>query len=249
MDILKNKVALVTGGSSGIGMACAVRLASEGVNIVFSYKENELGAKETTRKIESLSAKVVAIRADLNGEADATSLVTKAGAAFGRLDIVVNNVGGYIAGDEWNGEYKIWEQTLAQNLLSTMAVSKAAFTEFEKNQSGVFVNIASRYALSGEAESIAYSAAKEGVLNVTRAYAKLMAPWGRANAVSPGSVRAGYWLTAPTDELEKEMAASPLHRLIEPNEIADAVLFLASDQSRSITGQNIVVDGGWSLIK
>lgn len=244
---LKNKAALVTGGSSGIGRATAILLSKNKVKVAISYKENEKGAKEVVSQIKKLGGEAMAFKANLTRDTEAKELVASVIAHFGRLDILVNNAGRYIDGDEWNGAVEIWEQSLRQNLLSTLSVSKYAIMEMEKKQSGVIVNIASRHALSGQHDAVSYAAAKAGIVNITQAQAKLMAPWGRSNAVSPGTVRAGYWLTASEKELNENISKTPLGQMIEPEDITEAVVFLASERARMITGQNLVVDGGYVL--
>lgn len=244
---LKDKVVVITGASSGIGAATALLFAKNGTNVVISYKDNKKGAEEVDSKIKEFNSDVLVVQADLTNDPDAKELIEKAVARFGKIDILVNNAGRYIGGDEWNLDAKIWEESLRQNLLSTMSVSKYAVEIMQKQKLGVIVNIASRHSISGQLDAISYAAAKAGIVNVTQAYAKLMAPWGRANSVSPGTVRAGYWLRATKEELNMNLAVTPLKKLIEPEDIANAVLFLASEKSRMITGQNIIVDGGYSL--
>ena len=104
------------------------------------------------------------------------------------------------------------------------------------------VNVSSRIGLSGSHEELAYGASKAGVINVTQGYAKLLAPYGRANSISPGAVNTGYWLTASTEELEETISKKPLKRLIEVSEVANAILYLGTDRSASTTGQNLVVN-------
>lgn len=111
----------------------------------------------------------------------------------------------------------------------------------------MIVNVASRFSFSGQFDALAYSAAKAGVVNITQSYAKLLAPFGRANAVSPGAVNTGYWLTAPKNELKETLSSIPLKKLLETEDVAKAILFLASDDARMITGHNLVVDGGYNL--
>lgn len=245
--ILKDKIAVITGASSGIGAATALLFAKEGANLVISYKENKSGADEIVSKINELSSQAFAFKADLTKDVEAKKLIEFALEKFGQIDIVVNNAGRYIEGDEWNGDSDVWEESIKQNLVSVMSVSKYAIEVMQKQKSGLIVNIASRHSVSGQYDALSYAASKAGVVNITQAFAKLLAPWGRANAISPGAVKAGYWLTAPKDELENNIAGVLMQKLIEPEDIAEAALFLASDRSQMITGQNILVDGGFTL--
>lgn len=243
---LKNKVVIITGGSSGIGEATALLLAREGANVVISYKVNKSGAEKVVSQIEKFGAKVFMRQADLTIEKEAEGLVKFTLEKFNRVDILVNNAGGYIDGDEWDGTADIWTKSLEQNLVSVMNVSKYAIKEFQKQQSGVIISVASRHSISGQFDSLSYAAAKAGVVNITQAYAKLLFPYGRANSVSPGPVNCGYWLTAPKEELEETIAKMPYKKLLEPHDVASAIRFLVLDDK--INGQNIVLDGGKSLV-
>lgn len=245
--LLNDKVVLITGASSGVGRATALLCAKEGASVVFSYKQNKDGADETCKEIERLGSKCLTIQANLCNDSEAKRLVEEAVKKFGKIDVLVNNAGRYIGGDEWDGDSVIWEQSLNQSLVSVMSVSKYAIKHMQEKQSGTLVNVASRHSLFGQMDALAYASSKAGVVNITQAYAKLMAPWGRANAVSPGAVRAGYWKAAPQEELEENIQGTLLKKIIEPEDIADTILFLASEKSRMITGQNIVVDAGFVI--
>jgi 3-oxoacyl-[acyl-carrier protein] reductase len=245
--MFKNKIVIITGASSGIGAETALIFAREGADVVITYKENKNGIEDIALQINKLGREVLIVQAELTKEADAKNVIEKTKQKFGKLDVLVNNAGRYIAGDEWNGTAEIWVKSLEQSLVSVMNMSKYAVEIFQQQKSGVIVNISSRYSMQGQFDALAYAAAKAGVANITQAYAKLLAPFGRANAVSPGAVKAGYWLRAPQEELDETIAATPLKKLVEPKDIAETVCFLASDKAASITGQNIFVDGGFSL--
>jgi NAD(P)-dependent dehydrogenase (short-subunit alcohol dehydrogenase family) len=162
---------------------------------------------------------------------------------FGRVDILVNNAGAYIDGDEWNGSSKIWENTIKQNLISIMNTSKYASQIFQKQKNGIIINIASRFSISGQFDALAYAASKAGMISVTQAYAKLLTPFGRVNAISPWAVNAGYWLRAPKEELKETISKMPGKKLIEPKEIAQIAIYLASKKSSKVNGKNIIFDG------
>lgn len=240
--MFKDKVVIVTGASSGIGAETALAFAKEGARVVITYKENKTGADEIAAKINSLEGRSLIIQADLTIDLAAKNVIEQTKQEFGKIDVLVNNAGRYIDGDEWNGSPEIWTKSLLQNLVSVMSVSKYAIEIFQQQKSGVIVNISSRYSTDGQYDALAYAAAKAGVANITQAYAKLLVPFGRANAVSPGAVNTGYWLRAPKEELEKNLASIPSGKLVEPKEVAEKVLFLASDESLDINGQNIFVD-------
>ena len=239
---LKNKIALVTGSSRGIGKAIALMLSKEGAKVIVNYSKSEKEANEVLKEIKK-NSDGIAIKCDVSDEKAAKEMIDRILKKFGRIDILVNNVGKYIDGDEWNGSSEIWEETLKYNLIPAMNVSKYVIEIFQKQKSGIIVNIASRMSVSGKFDAIAYSAAKAGIVSITQSYAKLLSPFGRANAISPGAVKAGYWLRAPKEELEQTIATLPKKRLIEPEEIANKVLFLVSDESKEINGQNILMLG------
>lgn len=243
----KNKVILVTGGSSGIGKAIALHFAKEGSKIAFSYKENKKGAEEVLSLIKESGGEGVAIQAELGKSEEAIKLVKETLSRFGRIDVLVNNAGRYVEGDDWSGESEIWEESLRQNFISALSVSREVIKVMQKQKSGVIVNISSRYSVSGRYDGPAYSASKAALVNMTEAQAKLMAPWGRSNAVSPGAVRAGYWLKADEKEIEQDVGEALIKRLVEVEEVAEIVAFLASDKAGMITGQNILIDGGITL--
>ena len=238
---MENKVVIITGGSSGIGAATAIVFAENGYDVAITYKDNIAGAEDLSEKIKALGQKVVVVEADLRLEDEAKKIVDEVTKELGRVDVLVNNAGGYIKGDEWDGSFDAWIDTFKQNIVSVMNMSKYVCKIFEQQQSGVIVNIASRYSVSGNPEAPAYSAAKSGVVNLTQSYAKLLAPFGRANSISPAAANAGYWLSAPKDELEATISKSPFGKLVEPKEVAGLVLFLASDKASKITGQNILI--------
>lgn len=241
MDTHHSKVILITGASSGIGACTAKLFAEQGASIAFTYKDNLEGAEETKKEIESKGGKSVFIKADLTQEGDVTKVVEETLRAFGKIDVLVNNAGGYVAGDEWNGSVAVWQKSLTQNLVSVMMLSKQVIPIFEKQQSGVIINIASRHGLSGVYDAISYGASKAGIINITEAYAKLLAPYGRANVVSPSATQAGYWLSAPKEELEETLENRPNHKLVDPMIVAQKIVFLASEETKNITGQNFPI--------
>ncbi len=244
---LKDKVVLITGSSSGIGKAIAIRLASEGAKIVINYNSNKEGGESTLSEIQSLGNEGLVVQADISDESQAENLVKTVIDKFGTIDILVNNAGGYIDGDDWNGESEAWLKTFQKNILSVMNVSKYVLREFIEAKKGNIVSIATRYSLSGQYDSPAYSASKAGIVNLTQGYAKLLSPFGRANCISPGAVEAGYWLRAPKEELDETLETIPFKRLISKEEVAEMVFYLSSEHSKSITGQNFLIDGGFNL--
>ncbi len=241
INMFTNKVVLITGGSSGIGEVTALLFAQSGADIVITYKSNKEGADRVVEKIREIGRRTIAIQADLISESEAKNVVAETIKEFGRIDVLVNNAGRYIDGDEWDGPSDIWLQSLQQNLVSMMNVSKYAIRIFQKQKSGVMVNIASAHGLDGQHDAISYAAAKAGVINITQGYAKLLFPFGRANSISPSATDAGYWLTAPNGEVEEILASRPSHKFVEPEMVARKIIFLASDEAKGITGQNFPI--------
>jgi NAD(P)-dependent dehydrogenase (short-subunit alcohol dehydrogenase family) len=241
--VFKDKVVLITGGSSGIGMATAILFAENGADIAITYKDNKKGAENVAAQIKMIGRKSLIIKADLSKDKDAKNAVKCVIKEFNKLDILVNNAGRYIDGDEWNLKSETWIKSLKQNLISVISVSKYATEFFEKQGSAIIVNVASKHGISGHADSISYGAAKAGVINVTQSYSKLLSSFGgRANSVSPGAVNTGYWLTAPKEELEARLARNPNHKLLEPDDVAKKIFFLCSDEARDINGQNFPIE-------
>ena len=239
--MFKDKVVLVTGGSSGIGAMTALLFAEQGADVAITYKSNKEGAENVVQKAKAFGRNAICVQADLTQEENARRAVEQTMTEFRKIDILVNNAGRYVDGDEWDGSSEIWSESLQQNLVSMMSVSKYVIEIFQKQGSGVMVNVASRHGMGGEPDALSYAAAKAGVINITQAYAKLLAPFGRANAVSPSATDAGYWHTAPKEELEATLARRPNHKLVDPKTVAKKVLFLASEEERDITGQNFPV--------
>jgi len=243
--MFKDKVAIITGGSSGIGKATALLLAQNGTNIVITYKSNKNGACEVVDAIKAFGKKAIAVKANLNKDKDAKKVIEKTLKKFGRIDILINNAGNYINGDEWNGSSKIWIESLEQNLVSALSMSKYAMEVFQKQKSGIIINIASTHGLLGHADSITYSAAKAGIINMTQSYASLLSQFGgRANSISPSPVNAGYWTReteSKKNELKELLEETPIHRLLEPEEIAQKILYLCSDEANDVNGENFLI--------
>lgn len=241
--MFKDKVVLVTGGSSGIGMATAILFAKKGADVAITYKSNRKGAENVADQIKRMGRKSITIKADLSRDEDAKKAVKCVIKQFKKLDILVNNAGRYVDSDEWNLKSETWIKSLKQNLISVMSVSKYATEFFEKQGSAIIVNVASKHGISGHTDSISYGAAKAGVINVTQSYSKLLSSFGgRVNSVSPGAVNTGYWLTAPKEELEARLTRSPKHKLLEPEDVAKKIVFLCSDEARGINGQNFLIE-------
>ncbi len=241
--MFNDKIVLITGGSSGIGKTTAILFAEKGADVVITYKNNKKGAKYVVDEIVKIGRRSLAIKANLSRDKDAKKVVEKTIKKFGKIDVLINNAGRYINGDEWNLKSKTWIESLKQNLVSAMSMSKYVTEIFQKQKTGTIVNIASKHGISGHIDSISYGASKAGIINITQAYSKLLSNFGgRANSISPSAVEAGYWLTAPKEELETRLARRSDHKLIQPREIAEKIIFLASNEAKDINGENFLIE-------
>jgi NAD(P)-dependent dehydrogenase (short-subunit alcohol dehydrogenase family) len=242
----RGKVVVVTGAGSGIGAGIAKRFAEAGADVVVNYRTNESGAREVVKAIESRGARAITVQADVSQFAGATALVEKTVAAFGALDVLINNAGTYPASALLEMSESEWDQVIASNLRSVHLCTQAAARKMiAQGRTGAIVNIASIEAENPAPDHSHYTAAKAAVVMYTRSAALELGGQGiRVNCVSPGVIwREGLDRDWP-EGANAYLAAVPLRRLGQPEDVADACLFLASAAARWITGSNLVVDGG-----
>lgn len=243
--LLDGKVALVTGGSRGIGRAIAVALAREGAKVAINFAGNEKAAEETKALVEQAGSEAILLKADVSDKDADAALIDTVIKTYGKIDILVNNAG--ITRDNLMLRMKEddFDAVIDTNLRSVFYLTKAAAKSMMKKRTGRIINMSSVVGLTGNAGQVNYAAAKAGVLGITKSAAKELASRGiTVNAVAPGFIE-----TDMTDVLSDTVKESllheiPLKRMGEPKDVANAVLFLASDQSAYITGQVIHVDGG-----
>lgn len=243
--MLENKVAVVTGGSRGIGQAIAIRLASGGCDVVIFYSSNQSAAQETIDKIQQTGKQGIALKVDVASSEQVDQAMKEVLSTFGKIDILVNNAG--VTRDNLLVRMKEddWNDVIDINLKGVFLCTKAVARSMMKQRSGRIVNISSVVGVSGNPGQANYVAAKAGVIGLTKSNAKELASRGiTVNAIAPGFIKTD--MTSVLDESTKDTLLNeiPLGRFGNPEDIAEAVAFLSSDEASYITGQTIHVDGG-----
>ncbi|MGE0535830.1 MAG: SDR family NAD(P)-dependent oxidoreductase [Pirellulales bacterium] len=247
---LAAKGAIVTGGGTGVGRATALELARQGCSVLVNYSRSRDDAEATAAEVEKLGVRAIAHQADVSQDDACRAMVDEAVRAFGRLDILVNNAGTTkfvthadlegITGDDW-------DRILAVNLKGPFFCSRAAAKPMMTAGAGAIVNVASVAGIAAIGSSIPYAASKAGLINMTIALARVLAPTIRVNAVAPGFIT-GRWLEQGLglayDVVLKAMEdRAPMHRVCDPEDVADVIMSLITG-TQMITGQTIVCDGG-----
>ncbi len=242
---LTGKGAVVTGGSRGIGRAIVLRLATQGADVVFSYKGNAAAAEATADEVRDMGRKAVPVAADVSQPESAEALIKAALDALGKVDILVNNAG--ITRDDLIMRMGIdaWREVIETNLSGAFYTLKAVTRPMLRARSGRIINITSVSGQAGQMGQANYSSAKAGLIGLTKAAARELASRGiTVNAVAPGFVLTELTQDLPPELMGQITERTPLGRFGTPAEIADAVAFLASDEAAYITGQVLAVDGG-----
>ena len=238
------RVALVTGGSRGIGRAIALKLAKDGCSVAISYLSNDRAAEEVIKSIEKIGSKALSFQSDVSNFADAEGLIRNVRSQLGRVDILINNVGPFLYKTIWDTTIQEWHQMLNSNLNSTFYCCKAVVPIMREQKSGVIVNIGGPNAerTQGYVRTCAYAVAKTGVVVFSKSLAKEEAEHGiRVNVINPGFIQT----EAYTEDMLKTMPQQvPMKRLGKPEDVANAVAFLASEEASYITGAVLNVHGG-----
>ncbi|MDE2180314.1 MAG: SDR family oxidoreductase [candidate division NC10 bacterium] len=242
------RVAVITGGTKGIGKAIAYHLAQDGCDVVLNYHSDEGVAQTALREFDGLPVKAVAVKADVSTSAGASHLIETVLKRLGRLDILVNNVGPFFTRALYDTTDDEWRRTLDSNLSSAFYCSRAALRVMREQRAGSIINIGAlnvEHSPVGVFEAPAYYIAKSGVIMLTRSLARSEAPWGiRVNAVNPGFIETETYGQYRAEDKAAWARMIPLGRLGVPNDVAEAVSFLASEKARYVTGAVLHVHGG-----
>lgn len=244
---LQNRIALITGSSSGIGRAVALAMAAAGADMVINHPSSRetTAANEVANAVRALGRRALVIEADVADEGAVRSMVDRATAEFGRIDILVNNAGIAAAAPVHELDVAVWDRVLAVHLRGTFLMTRAVLPQMYARGHGRIINTASQLAYKGAPGFTAYTAAKGAILSFTRSVAlEIGARDITINCVAPGATRTPILDDVPADVLEEIRKAIPLGRIAEVNDIAPSFVFLASDEGRHYQGQCISPNGG-----
>ena len=245
MGLLDGKTALVTGATRGIGRAIALKFASEGADIAFTYRSQEEAALTLTAEIEAMGVRVKAYRSDAASFEDAHNVVADAKETFGHIDILVNNAGITKDGLMMRMDEASWDAVIGTNLKSAFNFTHACTPIMARQRSGSIINMSSVVGVSGNAGQCNYSASKAGLTGLSKSIAKEMGPRGiRSNCIAPGFIATDMTGALPENLRQEWEKQIPLRRAGQPEDVAKVALFLASDLSSYVTGQVINCCGG-----
>lgn len=245
MSLLKGKTALITGASKGIGRSIAMKFAEQGANVAFTYLSSIEQGQALESQLASKGVKAKGYRSDASDFAQAEKLINEVVADFGSLDILVNNAGITMDNLLLRMNEEAWDKVINVNLKSCFNTVKAATKPMMKQKSGSIINMTSVVGLKGNAGQANYSASKAGIIGFTKSVALELGSRGiRSNAIAPGFIETEMTGVLDPKTVQGWRDAIPLKRGGNPDDVADACVFLGSDMSSYITGQVIQVDGG-----
>ncbi|OGP54112.1 MAG: beta-ketoacyl-ACP reductase [Deltaproteobacteria bacterium RBG_13_52_11] len=241
----KDKVAIVTGGSKGIGRSISLLLAEQGCRVYMNYSRDEEAAHEVVQEAQGYAGEVIPLQADVTDPLQVARMIDQVEKEGGWLDILVNNVGMIKDGFLMLMGEGDWGDVVKTNLTSVYLCCRAAIRKMIPHKQGKIINISSISGIIGTAGQVNYAAAKGGVIAFTKALARELGPFNiQVNAVAPGVIETEMTTQMPPERVEAIVRLTALNRIGKPEEVAWAVLFLASKRADYITGQTIVVDGG-----
>jgi len=245
---LKGKTALITGGARGIGAATALLFSREGARVGIVDLQEE-GMKALAEKAKSEGLEIATFAGDITKKDQVDRIVSQFVQKLGRIDILVNNAGVVISRPFFEKTVEDWEKTLAVNLIGMFLCCQAAAKHMLAQKSGKIVNISSIRGIEhcGREGVMDYSASKTAVIGLTKTMAKELAPYINVNTVAPGHTKTEMTAPLPAEVKQNMIEGSYLKRMAEPEDIAKAILFMASEDANFITGQMLLVDGGFSL--
>lgn len=241
------KIAVVTGAANGIGRACAIAYAKEGADVaIFDREADPLG--ETAEMIRAEGVRVLPVLGDMTKLDEVTAAFGKTRSDLGPIDMLLNNIGQTARenySEFWQAKPETLQFVVNVSLMTTLMCSRQVVEDMRERRSGKIVSISSDSAMNGDIGTVDYASAKSGVLGFTRALARELGPFKvNVNAVCPGPTNTRAMQRIPKDAYERARNAIPLGELSEPEDIANAVIFLSSDKARFITGQTLMVNGG-----
>jgi len=244
---LQGKVALITGFGSGLGRAIAVRFAREGAKVAGLSRRQEAG-QETLEQILNIGGEAIFIATDIQSDTEVQAAVTETIRSFGRLDIVVNSAGIRLTGTATEISKEMWDAVLDTNLTGTFLISRASIPELRRCGGGCIINLGAISGIHGTLGRVAYSASKGGVVNLTEAMAlDHAAEHIRVNCICPGPTETPMTvLTSPEQRAMMDQRV-PIGHIGQPEDVAEAAVYLASDAARQVTGAILAVDGGMHL--
>jgi 3-oxoacyl-[acyl-carrier protein] reductase len=245
---LDDRVALVTGGSRGIGRAIALRLAEEGCDVAVNYLASFAAAEEVADAIRGAGRRAMAVKADVASPIEVESMVMLVEEELGPVDVLVNNAGIHKHHKSWEMSVEDWQRIIDVNLTGAYLTTRLVGPSMAERGWGRIINISSVVAMSGTDHEAHYAASKAGMHGLTKSTALELSPMGvTVNAVAPGWIRTDMTGDATEEEMAEAMREIPLGRIGEPEEIAAVVAYLASPDASYVTGQVIHVNGGMGL--
>jgi NAD(P)-dependent dehydrogenase (short-subunit alcohol dehydrogenase family) len=247
---LQGRVALVTGAGRGIGRAIALGLGREGADVAVNYSKSKDAAEEVAREIRHMGRRAIAVRGDVSDAASVDSMVQAVTHEFGRIDILVNNAGVLRRQAFFDIALSDWDWTIGTNVRGVFIVSQRVAKVMRDQGAGTIVNVASVFSRNASPGATAYAVSKAAVSMLTRQMAIELAQYGiRVNEINPGLTETDLNRNdiAKPEFREPRLARIPLHRIGQPDDLAGAVAFLASDDAGMITGASIFIDGGASI--